>query len=66
MISEYDTLFNVGVEFDIFEFCYLGRYICFDGCLKKGIFKLCFQQSAKGKITALSCGNIMCLSKSAI
>ena len=35
------------------HFCTFGD-VCFDICLKHGFFKSCFQQSAEGKMTALT------------
>ena len=39
---------------DIFGFDIFGDIMFFDICLKNGFFKSCFQQSAKGKMTALN------------
>ena len=50
---KYDTIFDFGVKFDIFGFAMFGD-ICFNIYLKKDVFKSCFQQSAKGKMTALN------------
>ena len=53
IISSYDTFFDLGVKFDMFGFCHFWR--CFfskNTYLENGIFKICFRQSAKCKMTA--------------
>ena len=55
-IAKYDKMLVFGVNFDIFGWlgvCTFGN-IVFGICFKNGVFKSCFQQSAKGEITALS------------
>ena len=52
IISKCDTIFDFGVKIDIFEFCYFLWNKWCNVYLKNGIFKTCFRQSAKGKMTA--------------
>ena len=52
IVSKYNTMLVFDVNFDIFGFGYLWWYNFSDVCLKYGFFKSCFQQSAKGKMTA--------------
>ena len=49
IIFKYDTIFDFGVNFDIL--LYFVNF-CYNVYLKNGIFKTCFRQSAKGKMTA--------------
>ena len=51
-IFKYDTIFDFGVKIDIFEFSYFFVNFLCNAYLKNGIFKICFRQSAKSKMTA--------------
>ena len=53
-ISKYDILSVLGVKFEMLEVEIVWDVICFNACLKNGFFESCFQQSAKGKMTALT------------
>ena len=51
IISSSDTVFDFGVKFDILGFCHFLRFFSKNIYLKNDIFKLCFRQSAKCKMT---------------
>ena len=63
MISSSDTIIDLGVNFDIFDFWYFYAKNIY---LKNDIFKICFRQSAKCKMTAQTGEECMFLSNSAI
>ena len=52
IISSSDTIIDLGVKFDIFGFCHFWRFFSKNIYLKNDIFKICFRQSAKCKMTA--------------
>ena len=66
MIFSSDTIIDFGVRIDMFYFFYVWYCFAKSIYLKKDIFKICFQQSAKCKMTHKLGDNIMCVSKSAI
>ena len=51
-ISSSDTVFDIGVNFDIFRFCDLWQFCSKNISLENGIFEIYFRQSAKCKMTA--------------
>ena len=53
IISKYDTSFDFGINFDIFGFCRFWSFgLSQNTDLKNDMFKICFRESAKRKMTA--------------